>query len=157
MINFNVKDYVLKWLSPIRRTSDLLQFIYALVNPIHELWTEFVSWRTSQYYNLNITGQTYALQEHLNSKFDNTLRRINISHYNDLGFYVPLESEGYEPVAISLESEDWGEFIALEGEVYESIGVSFQVYIPLSLNVQLVIAELMKYKLAGRSFEVLTN
>jgi hypothetical protein len=121
------------------------------------LWDAFVIWRLKQYYDLNITGQTYALQSHLNKLFDPILERIAIIHYNDMALYFPLSNEGYEAIDISLIIEDEGIDIALKGEVQQSIGVSFQVYIPTELNVSLVLSELYKYKLAGRSFEVIES
>lgn len=157
MLKLDVKEYIRQWLPPGRRTAKLLQFLDALATPLAELWNGFNDWRTKQYYELNITGQTYALQEHLNETFDNVQRRIYIAHYNEQSLAFPLEAEGYEGVFISLESEDSGQFIALQGEVQEAIGVSFQVYAPAELNIELIKVELYKYKLAGRSFSIIEN
>lgn len=147
--------YAWQWLYSAIRKPVFLQFLNALLAPIVNLWDDFETWRTKQYYDLNITGQTFALQSHLNKLFDPVLERIAIIHYNDLAYYFPLSYEGYEAINISLVVEDSGIFISLKGEVQEAIGVSFQVYIPSELNVSLVLSELYKYKLAGRSFEVL--
>lgn len=157
MIDFDVKNYVKQYLRIALRKAKMLQFLQALVHAIDQLWVDFRGWRTKQVYDINISGQTYALQEHLNNMFDNTQRRISIVHYNDQGLYIPLESEGYDAVLISLESEDQGQFIALKGEIQEAIGVSFKVYMPIELNKDLILSELYKYKLAGKTFDVIEN
>ena len=156
-MNFDILNYIRQYLHAGLRKPRILQFLQGLAYPLHQLFTNFADWRVQQYYDVNISGQTYALQEHLNTLFDNTLRRILIKHYNDQAVYFPLSTEGYSGVFISLESENAGIFIALEGEIQQTIGVSFQVWIPSTINQELVISELMKYKLAGKSFEIIVN
>lgn len=157
MIDFNIKYYAEQYLYPMLRKARMLQFLKALLNPLDQLWTDFRDWRTKQIYDVNISGQTLSLQGHLNKLFDSQQQRIYIAHYNDTGLFIPLESEGYDAIPISLESEDAGVFIALQGEIQETIGVAFQVYVPADINSEAVINELYKYKLAGKSFELIIN
>ncbi len=157
MLDFDIKKYVYQYLFPARRKPKFLQFINALVHPIEHLWLNFRDWRTKQVYDINIGGQTFTLQEHLNSLFDSEQKRIKIAHYADTGVFVPLESEGYEALEIGLESEGQGLFVALEGEIQENVGASFLVNIPIEINKELVLVELYKYKLAGKTFLIIEN
>ncbi|MBN1250695.1 MAG: hypothetical protein JXA16_01070 [Bacteroidales bacterium] len=157
MLGFDVKKYVWQYIFSFLRKNKLLQLIYALAHPIEEIWLLFKEWRSLQYYNINLFGQTYSLQEHLNNSFDNTQRRIYIAHFIDLGVSIPLESEGYDGIIVGLESEGEGKLISLTGEIQEAIGVSFQVFVPIEINSELVKKELYKYKLAGKSFGIIVN
>jgi hypothetical protein len=157
MVNFDVKNYIKQWLIQGIRKDAFMSFVDAVFHPLAELWNEFSNWRTKQFYDVNISGQTFALQEHLNNLFDPIRRRIYISHYEEQSIAFSLSSEGYEGVPVSLAIEASGQYIALNGEVQQAVDVSFRVYAPLELNIALISAELYKYKLAGRSFDIVTN
>lgn len=152
MIQFNIYNYVYQYISPKRRKPKIIQVLDALVNPLSFLWSNFDLWRNAKVYEVNLTPQTLALQEHLNNKFDSILRRILISHYDDGGLYVPLSTEGYSGIDFSLISEAYTQYLSIMGEIQITTGVSFTVYSPISINQSLISSELEKYKLAGKSY-----
>ncbi|BAV09404.1 hypothetical protein SAMN05421788_101840 [Filimonas lacunae] len=70
---------LVNWLTPVTlRKKKLLALLYALVSPINDLHTRFITYKKNIDYRLKINYQVCFLQAALNDRFDYTGRRIQI-------------------------------------------------------------------------------
>jgi hypothetical protein len=109
--------------------------------------------------SLNINAQTIVLQNHLNDLFDNSARRIKIKHSNEQSLVVGLLADGQENYfAIRLSSENPAEYVeiyaALAGESLTALDVDYMILVPVGVPINALLAELNKYRLAGKSFTI---
>jgi hypothetical protein len=154
MIKINILNYVYQYISPLRRKTVIIQILNAFVLPIVYVYNLFDVWRVRKVYEVNLTSQTLALQNHLNNEFDNTLRRVLIQHYNDGGLSIPLSTEGYSGIEFSLISENECQYLSKYGEISSHLLTSFIIYSPSTINSAIIIAEVEKYKLAGKNYTI---
>lgn len=137
---------------------DFLDWVKVLLNPLSTSVDEYDLWRKNRFYLIHITSQVVSLNGYLNDRFDPVNRTIFISNGNQnaIGTWIALESETTPYFALGFVSEDQGQFISLEAESPYSI--DFIVNIPLSLINQSpqIISAVNQYRLAGKSFSIVT-
>jgi hypothetical protein len=106
--------------------------------------------------SLNITAQTIVLKAHLNNMFDPSLRRILIKHYDEQSLPIGLIADGIENyAAFRLDGEIYTDiYVALLGESQSELDVDYIIRIPAGVSVNSLLAELNKYRLAGKTFTV---
>jgi hypothetical protein len=116
--------------------------------------------RNKNLYDLQITPQICYLEKMLNDKFDNTQRRIFISdgeRKNDIYVFLRIENN---PVYLRTYNEKSPIYLYSENEK-GIVNYAFYVNLPVELNstdtVNSVTVSVNKYKLVGKSFNIILN
>lgn len=159
-IKISIPQFVVNMLPPHKRQANRISWINGLTSPLVQLMNFFLAFRQDAIIRANVTGQTISLQWYLNYCLDNQFQRIIIINELLGGFTMGLRSEGL-PVAkqfsLTSESPIAPEVIPLKGENPEKLPFNFRVVIPNSVDKGQVAAIVNKYKLAGRSYDIITN
>jgi len=92
--------------------------------------------------------QRFRLENHLNNVFDNTLRRIIIKDSTEIGTIIGYESE-IDCLMLGLESEvNYYQVFGFLAE-QDNLLNEMIVIIPFGISSDMVMNEVLKYKLAG--------
>lgn len=105
---------------------------------------------------LNVTGQTLVLQDHLSRLFG---VNIFIVHGQDNSLNVGMIEDGeFTFAGLGLNETD-GPFVAvaIQGEDQAALQFDYQINAPAGISVAALSAELNKYRLAGKRFEIVLN
>ncbi len=149
-IILDFKELIRQYVAPHRRQPVRLAWLQALVD-LDGLWTSFAAWRDYYRYKVHVTSQHKSLQGHLNKTFGGG---ILIKSYDDQFLDIGLNSE---PAHWVLFDDPMPE-IALEGEGGHSFDdVDFIVYVPQGVDLNLVRAEIERYKIADRTYKIVTK
>lgn len=149
-IILNFKGIIRQYVAPHRRQPARLKWLYALAD-LDGLWESFASWRDYYRYKVHVTSQHKSLQGHLNKTFGGD---ILVKSYEDQFPGIGLNTE---PAHWVLFDEPMQE-IALEGESGQSFSdADFIVYVPSGVEGSLVMAEIERYKLADKSYKIVTT
>lgn len=138
------------------RKKKVKAFAKVLVSPIVLLYNRFLSFRASTLYELNHNGQVCRLEGLLNDQFDNSPRRIYIEDAPIiLPLYIYRRAEA-KPRYLRRRSEAMPKYIRRSTEL--SKGGSFIVKVPVSLvfDLSMMKALIDKYKLAGKTYKIIT-
>lgn len=146
-IILDFKEIVRQYVAPHKRQPSRLSWLWALVD-LETVWEAFSEWRAYYRYKVHVTSQHKSLQGHLIKTFGTG---IKVRSYEDEFLDVGLDMEPAHWVIF-----DPFQSIALEGES----GVPFEdadfiVYIPLSVSIGQVSAEVEKYKLADKKYKII--
>lgn len=148
-IVLNFKELIRQYVAPYRRGSNRLKWLWGLVD-LQGVYDTFSTWRDYYRYKVHVTSQHKALQGHLNKTFGSG---IIIKSYNDQFLDIGLNSEPAHWVILEPMQE-----IALEGEGGQSFAdVDFIVYVPEGIDLNLLSAEIEKYKLADKAYKIVTR
>lgn len=148
-IILNFKELVRQYVAPHRRQTNRLKWLWALVD-LESVWASFAEWRDYYRYKVHVTSQHKSLQGHLNKTFGGG---ILIKSYDDQFLDVGLDSEPAHWVLFEPSQE-----IALEGEGGKAFDdVDFIVYVPSGVSLPLVRAEIERYKIADRTYKIVTK
>ena len=148
-IVLNFKEIVRQNVAPHRRQPNRLGWLWALVD-LESVWDAFVAWRDYYRYKVHVTSQHKSLEGHLNKTFGGG---ILIKSYEDQFLAIGLNSEPAHWVLFEPMQE-----IALEGEGGQSFqDVDFIVYVPEGVDLNLVRAEIERYKIADRTYKIVTK
>ena len=148
-IILNFKELVRQYVAPHRRGTARLHWLWSLID-LQGVYDAFSEWRDYYRYKTHVTSQHKALQGHLNYIFGGG---IIIKSYNDQFLDIGLNSEPahwaiFEPL----------QEIALEGEGGQNFtDVDFIVYVPEGVDLNLLAAEIEKYKLADKAYKIVTR
>ncbi len=143
-----------------RQTNRLSLFWWSLL-PKSRLKTSFNEWRNDILFRTNITGQFLSLQTYLNKYVDGANSGIIITEAEDYGVWCCLEDEDSDSMYMGLESEedeaeDYIE-ISIKGEAGTVLDVSFRIIAPSTANVDQINKHVKQFKIAGKSFDVVTS
>lgn len=148
-IILNFKEIIRQYVAPHRRQANRLNWLWALID-LDSVWKSFPEWRDYYRYKVHVTSQHKSLQGHLNKTFGG-------------GILVKSYDDQFLDVGLDVESAHWVLFdpmqeIALEGEGGKSFeDVDFIVYVPSGVNLNLVMAEIERYKIADRTYKIITR
>lgn len=149
-IILNFKELIRQYVAPHRRQPVRLGWLWSLID-LDGAWKAFAEWRDYYRYKVHVTSQHRSLQGHLNKTFGGG---ILIKSYEDQFLDVGLNSE---PAHWVLFDDPMPE-IALEGEGGQSFrDVDFIVYVPEGVDLNLVRAEIERYKIADRTYKIVTK
>lgn len=157
-IDYDIDIYIKRLLGLFNKAN--LNWLISIMYPLKQLWrgsVNIIGWndyRKRKYYESNISGQTLSLQEHLNKELDPIHREIRILHKKLNGLNLPLISEGYNTVKLSLRIENKGIGISLKGEDSLKIDTGFLVLMPSYVNQSKLKSIVNTYKLAGKKYKV---
>lgn len=147
-INFNFKELIRQYIAPHRRQTNRLNWLWSLID-LSSVWQSWVEWRDYYRYKIHVTSQHSSLQGHLIKTFGE-------------GIIIKSYAENFLEVGLDEESAHWVWFdpyqeVALKGESNVSFDdVDFIVYAPSDIDVDLLSAEIEKYKLADRRYKIIT-
>lgn len=148
-IILNFKEIIRQYVAPHRRQANRLNWLWALID-LDGVWKSFSEWRDYYRYKVHVTSQHKSLQGHLNKTFGGG---ILVKSYDDQFLDVGLDVEPAHWVLFEPMQE-----IALEGEGGKSFeDVDFIVYVPPGVNLNLVMAEIERYKIADRTYKIITR
>lgn len=148
-IILNFKELVRQYVAPHRRQRVRLGWLWALID-LESVWLVFAAWRDYYRYKVHVTSQHRSLEGHLIKTFGGG---ILIKSYEDQFLAIGLNSEPAHWVLFEPMQE-----IALEGEGGQSFqDVDFIVYVPEGIDLSLVRAEIERYKIADRTYKIVTK
>ena len=148
-IILNFKELIRQYVAPHRRQPVRLRWLWSLVD-LDGVWQSFSVWRDYYRYKVHVTSQHRSLEGHLNKTFGGG---ILIRSYEDQFLAIGLNSEPAHWVLFEPMQE-----IALEGEGGQSFkDVDFIVYVPGGIDLNLVRAEIERYKIADRPYKIVTR
>ncbi len=154
-INFN--NLVRQLLPPHKRQPVRLMLLRAFAHPLADLFVGFSRWRDDTRMMVNVNCQVKVFEGYLRKKYNEPIA-IKIVTYNDGLMMVCLEREGVllQP-EIGHEEEKIVE-VPLDGEIRANFGdVDFIVYVPAGLDLNLIRAEVEKYKQALIKYKIIQN
>lgn len=147
-INLNFKELIRQYITPHRRQANRLAWLHSLIN-LDGLWESWLEWRDYYKYKIHVTSQQAALAGHLVKTFG---AAIIIKSYDDNFLEVGLNSEEAHWVWFDPYQD-----VALEGESEATFDdVDFIVYAPSNIDLELISAEIEKYKLADKTYKIIT-
>ena len=148
-IILNFKELIRQYVAPHRRQPNRLGWLWSLVD-LGGVWQSFSDWRDYYRYKVHVTSQHRSLEGPLNKTFGGG---ILIKSYEDQFLAIGLNSEPAHWVLFEPMQE-----IALEGEGGQSFkDVDFIVYVPEGVDLNLVRAEIERYKIADRTYKIVTK
>lgn len=148
-IILNFKELIRQYVAPHRRQPNRLAWLWSLVD-LDGVWQSFSDWRDYYRYKVHVTSQHRSLEGHLNKTF---CGGILIKSYEDQFLAIGLNSEPAHWALFEPMQE-----IALEGEGGQSFkDVDFIVYVPEGIDLSLVRAEIERYKIADRTYKIVTK
>lgn len=120
------------------------------------LYNSFVVYRQEIKFFAGITAQTIALETYLNIKLDKEFNRIKIIHSTEDVIYTFNDGESNE-VEYTFNDGEIGIIIYtfFEGEGNSLIEYDYQVKYPNTIELTSITAEILKFNLAGRRFQLL--
>lgn len=151
-LNIRFNELVRTYVAPHKRTKNRLGWLESLVN-LQPVFDRFATWRTYYRYKIMLNGQRLVLEGHL--------RKI----YGP-GIVVKSYADGYVGIGLTREPAHWKSFgltsenhfvsIPLSGEGAEEFdGYDFLVIVPAAYNINRVRAEVEKYKLADKKYNII--
>ncbi|HTF18166.1 MAG TPA: hypothetical protein VK658_08850 [Chryseolinea sp.] len=158
---YNLSKLVKRLTPPRWRNPTNLNWYETLLSGINYSQDRFNAFKDQALVELSYNGQTIYMEKMLNDRYDPSLRRIIIQHEQNNSAYWYVEGEGQAPVYLYTEPETGAtqSFLYIEGENSTGLpdGIDFVVKAPVSLTSQEVRmkADVNKYKLAGKQFEII--
>lgn len=156
-MNILFNNLVRQLLPPHKRQSVRLSLLRAFIAPLSPLFASFADWRSDTRMMINVNSQVKVFEGYLRKKYNEPVT-IKIITFDDGLLLVCLENEGVllQP-DIGLEAEKKID-VPLDGEVRDRFGdADFIVYIPTGLDINLIRAEIEKYKQALTKYKIIQN
>lgn len=153
----NINNLVRQQLPSHKRTPNRLAFLRALLTPLRELFAEFEIWRSNTRMMTGVNSQVIILEGYLRKKFNEPIA-IKIVTFDDGLLPVCYEREGNTmmlPLGFDPESMCQVPFAGEQQALFDD--VDFIVYIPVGIDIELVRAEIEKYKKATATYKIIQN
>jgi hypothetical protein len=136
----------------------LKAWLYALIQPVIELYNIFYAYRTQTLYSLSITGQVIYLEKLLNDKYNNGNTGIYIADgsYKNAPF-IYNTAEARPDTFIYNTAEGKPDFFIYNTAEY-MVGNDFIVMVPVAITFDSneMTSLINLYKLAGKQFTIQT-
>lgn len=158
----NINNLVKRLLPWHKRQPVRLSILRALISPLRILWTDFDIWRDDTRMIINVNSQVAVLEGYLKKKYNNSVK-IKIVTYFDGALEIGLIAEGdINRVDIPMEQEEIAERkppeLPLQGEIRERFGdADFIIYIPIDIDINLIKADIEKFKQALVKYKIIQN
>lgn len=155
----NISNLVLRLLPWHKRTPVRVAFLRALAAPLGWLFGLFDAWRDDTRMIVNVTSQVAVLEGYLRKKYGQPIA-IKVLTFSDGALNIGLEEEGdTQGVWIPLpEDELPGENVPLAGEMREHFGdADFIVYVPQGIDLDLLRADIERFKQALIEYKIIQN
>jgi len=160
-IKLNIDNLVKQLLPWYKRQPVRLAILRAMVSPLRLMWADFDRWRDDTRMTINVNSQVAVLEGYLKKKYNQPVT-ITIVTFDDGALEVGLIEEG-ETFAINVPLENETELqqapvVPLDGEIRAQFGdVDFIVYIPIELDVDLVTADIERFKQALIKYKIVSR
>ncbi len=150
-------DILARTLLPFHKRQPVrLDFLDLFASKANESMGLLVDHFKEVLYVLKVTAQVMILENHLSKVFG---ENIIIMHYYQEALSMHLIVEGEENyVLFSLTSEeDPYQSVVLYGENTTETETDFVIIAPASVCINTLTKEVNKYRLAGKTYEIITN
>lgn len=156
--NINIPNLIRQLLPPHKRKNNRLGLLRGFIKPLEKLWNSFFEWRSNTRMMVNVNCQVKVFEGYLRKKYNQPIA-IKIITFSDGLLLVGLEEEGTTMMpTIGLENETPVVEVPLDGEIRERFGdADFIVYIPAGIDINLIRAEIEKYKQALTKYKIIQN
>lgn len=154
-MKLEIDNLVRQLIPPHKRLINRLSWLRALLSPLKPLFADFHLWRSDTRMMVNVNSQVKVLEGYLKKKYNQPIA-IKIITFEDGLLLVCLENEGelLQP-EFTLEAN---KEIPLEGEIRETFDdTDFIVYIPMGVDIDLIQADIEKYKMALIKYKLIQN
>lgn len=154
----NILNLARQLLPPHKRQPVRLALLQSFLNPLETLFKEFNTWRANARMMINVNSQVKIFEGYLRKKYNQPIA-IKIVTFSDGLLLVGLSNEGeaMKP-AIGLKSENRPAEVPLRTEIRDRFGdADFIVYIPSSVDINMIRAEIEKYKQALVTYKIIQN
>ena len=154
----NIDNLVKQLLPWYKRQPNRLAILRAMVSPLRLMWDDFDKWRDDTRMIINVNSQVMVLEGYLKKKYNQPVK-ITIVTFDDGALKVGLISEGLTsalkvPLASEIELQK-APCVPLAGEIRAQFGdVDFIVYIPIGLDVDLITADIERFKQALIKYKI---
>ncbi|MEG1572835.1 MAG: hypothetical protein RR328_04705 [Bacteroidales bacterium] len=157
-MKINFPNLIRQLLPPHKRQPTRLTWLQGCIAPLQGLFNGFDAWRSNTRMMINVNSQIKIFESYLQIKYKEPIA-IKIVSYDDGLLSVSLESEGAtQQPEIGLSSETIHKPIPLVGEIRERFGdTDFLVYVPQNIDLNLIRAEIEKYKQALIKYKIIQN
>lgn len=158
-LKINFQNLARQLLPQHKRQPVRLSFVRAFLSPLQTLFGQsFDIWRDDARMKINVNSQVLVFEGYLRKKYNEKVA-IKIVTFDDGLLRVGLEEEGLAMMPeIGLADEDKFANVPLDGEIRERFGdADFIVYIPSRVNIDLIRAEIEKYKQALIEYKIIQN
>ena len=157
----NIDNLVKQLLPWYKRQPNRLAILRAFVSPLRLLWSGFDAWRDNTRMVINVNSQVAVLEGYLKKKYEQPVS-IKIVTYDDGAIKIGLIEEGRNhvlkvPLAEEVDLQK-APAVPLDGEIRAQFGdVDFIVYIPEGLNLELVTADIERFKQALIRYKIVVK
>lgn len=143
-------------LPTILRQSKMVAFLLALIEPLKELYQEFLLFRLDQLYEAEINGQVINLERVLNDIFDPVERRIYISDGETFDPPVFYEEFKNLPVIFNAITDSENPVFFANDKIDERITFNFYVHVPEDVFTDKIRVKSVvnRYRAYGRIYDV---
>lgn len=148
-MKIDYQQYLQRVLPYRKRTPMRKLWLSVPLNALQRLHTAYEAWCSDIYYRINANAQIMVLQYTLNRNVSGSQGLICVKHYEDEGLFVQLSTEDPE---VHYVGE--GSFVALIGEISNPLDCDFFVTAPSTVNRVELYNELERYRVAGKSYEI---
>lgn len=147
--DIDFKKMVQQLLGTLLRKTKRVAWLTAVLKPLRNLHTEFVSFRNEKAYEVKWNGQTIVLESMLRDKFGSGITIVN----NSTALDSLTIGEGVDVGGFIGDGSDFGGYI---GENYSPALTNFTVNVPGSITfVQSEMeAWINKYKMFGTTYNI---
>lgn len=157
-LSVNLLNLVQQLLPPHKRQPIRLTLLRSFLQPLETLFDNFDLWRDNTRMMVNVNCQVKVFEGYLRKKYNEPIA-IKIITFDDGLLTIGREEEGLAMMKpIGLDDENQFAEIALDGELRIQFGnADFMVYIPTGLDINLIMAEIEKYKQALTRYKIIQN
>lgn len=156
MANINFKNLI-RQLVPFHKLQiNRLVWLASLLYPLQELFNILVQYRKEVRRITRVTSQIKVFEGYLQTKYNETVN-IKLVTFSDGALNICLEDEGILSMDIPLSNENKeGISIPLRLEVREQFGdVDLIVYIPMTLEIDNIRADIERFKQALITYQII--
>lgn len=150
------RNLVRQLLPAHKRQPVRLWWLRILVAPLIALFEIFDKWRSDTRMIVNVNSQVKVFEGYLRKKYGQPVA-IKVVTYDSWLARVSLRAEGYsQRLTAGLRSETVRRSLPLRGEIRERFGdADFIVYIPAEIDIDLIRAEIERFKQALVQYKII--
>lgn len=157
-VEINYKRLIVLLLPTFLRQATITAFLRAMTIPIEYLYNQFLANRNSNLYRLKMNGQVCYLRRVLNDAFPEAGGLIRIEDGEEVGAWLFLWDEEFDPYLYYTDIPDAGVFVWDESAILASAN-NFKVSVPavvFSVNNDARLRALLnEYKLISKSYTII--
>lgn len=143
------------WLPAYKRQPNRMQMLRSFVLPLQQLFEEYLLWRQHQWKMAHFSCQTKILENYLNVKYGAT--NITILSRDTTYVAIGLQAEGesyWLSIGVNVNETPTATFPLLSDNS-SNFDVDFICYAPISINLDMLTADIEHYKLANMTFKII--